>query len=291
MPKTTVPIPTRVLVTGMRHDDGEIVASELYAVAEACGQSSEQVRSCLRRLVNEGLYVQHGKGRSARYEATEAGVAHLETSWARTRTAYQQDAAGRGWDRMWRLVAFAVPEDRRAARDQLRDRLVALGGAALQGGVYVSPHPWGDTVRHEAKRLDLEEHLSLATTDDLEIGGVRDPRLLARMLWPIDEVARAYEAFIAQHRQVPEDLEEMRRKKERFRDDHFLPFAFSMAVAMTECTRIDPLLPPELLPRPWPGRSARELVLRSRRLALLVREAQDRPALFHLYDLMVEGLS
>ena len=180
--RTTVPIPTRVLVTGMRHDDGEIVAAELYAVAEACGQTSEQVRSCLRRLVKEGLYLQHGKGRSARYEATEAGIAHLETGWARTRTAYQQDAAGRGWDRMWHLVAFAVPEDRRAARDQLRDRLVALGGAALQGGVYVSPHPWDDAVRHEAKRLDLADHLSLATTDDLEIGGVRDPRQLALTL-------------------------------------------------------------------------------------------------------------
>ncbi len=187
----------------MRHDDGEIVASELYAVAEACGQSSEQVRSCLRRLVKEGLYIQHGKGRSARYEATEAGMAQLETGWARTRTAYQQDAAGRGWDRMWHLVAFAVPEDRRAARDQLRDRIVALGGAALQGGVYVSPHPWHDAVRQEAKRLGVDEHLSLATTDDLEVGGVRDPRQLARMLWPLDDVAAAYERFIEQHEHVP----------------------------------------------------------------------------------------
>ena len=275
----------------MRHDDGEIVASELYAVAEACGQSSEQVRSCLRRLVKEGLYIQHGKGRSARYEATEAGMAQLETGWARTRTAYQQDAAGRGWDRMWHLVAFAVPEDRRAARDQLRDRIVALGGAALQGGVYVSPHPWHDAVRQEAKRVGVEEHLSLATTDDLEVGGVRDPRQLARTLWPLDEVAAAYENFIAEHRHVPDQLEEMRRRKERFSDDHFLPMALGMAVAMSECARSDPLLPPELLPRPWPGRSARELVLRSRRLALLVRVQHVRPALFHLYDLMVEGLA
>jgi phenylacetic acid degradation operon negative regulatory protein len=275
----------------MRHDDGDIVATELYAVAEACGQTSEQVRSCLRRLVNEGLYIQHGKGRGARYEATEAGMAHLETGWARTRTAYQQDAAGRGWDRMWHLVAFAVPEDRRAARDQLRDRIVALGGAALQGGVYVSPHPWHDVVRHEAKRLGVEDHLSLATTDDLEVGGVRDPRQLARTLWQLDGVAAAYEKFIDQHAHVPAELEDMRRRKERFNDDHFLPFAFEIAVALSECTRDDPFLPPELLPRPWPGRSARDLVLRSRRLALMVREEHDRPALFHLYDLMIEGLS
>jgi phenylacetic acid degradation operon negative regulatory protein len=286
-----VPIPTRVLVTGMRHDDGEIVAAELYAVAEACGQSSEQVRSCLRRLVNEGLYIQHGKGRSARFVATEAGVAQLEAGWTRTRTAYQQDAAGRGWDRLWHIAAFAVPENRRTARDHLRDRLLGHGGAALQGGMYVSPHPWEDVVRQEAKRLQVDEYLTLATTDDLEVGGVRDPRQLAHELWPISEVARAYEQFIEQHRHVPEQLEDMRRRKERFSDDHFLPFAFAMAVAMSECTRTDPLLPPELLPRPWPGRAARELVLRSRRLALLVREEHDRPALFHLYDQMVEGLS
>jgi DNA-binding transcriptional regulator PaaX len=96
--KTTVPIPTRVLVTGMRHDDGEIVASELYAVAEACGQSSEQVRSCLRRLVKEGLYVQHGKGRSARFVATEAGVAQLEAGWTRTRTG-TCGSTGKSWAR------------------------------------------------------------------------------------------------------------------------------------------------------------------------------------------------
>ena len=275
----------------MRHDDGEIVASELYAVAEACGQSSEQVRSCLRRLVKEGLYIQHGKGRSARYEATEAGMAQLETGWARTRTAYQQDAAGRGRDRhvaSRRLRRARRPKSRArsAARPHRRPR-----GAALQGGVYVSPHPWHDAVRQEAKRLGVEEHLWLATTDELEVGGVRDPRQLARMLWPLDDVAAAYEKFIEQHKHVPEQLEAMRRRKERFNDDHFLPFAFVMAVAMSECTRNDPFLPPELLPRPWPGRSARDLVQRSRRLALMVREAHDRPALFHLYDLMIEGLS
>ena len=113
-----MPIPTRVLVTGMRHDDGEIVAAELYAVAEACGQTSEQVRSCLRRLVKEGLYLQHGKGRSAR--ATRPPKPASPTSRPGGRALappYQQDAAGRGWDRMWHLVAFAVPEDRaRGAR-------------------------------------------------------------------------------------------------------------------------------------------------------------------------------
>src|SRR5205814_3033424 len=60
-------------------------------------------------------------------------------------------------DRQWRLVAFAVPESRRPARDTFRDRLLALGGAAVQGGLYVSPHPWHKDVQAEADRLELGE--------------------------------------------------------------------------------------------------------------------------------------
>ncbi len=287
-----MPIPTRVLVTGMRHDDGEIVAAELYAVAEACGQTSEQVRSCLRRLVKEGLYVQHGKGRDARYEATEAGSRpsrdwlgpHSHRLSARRRRAgLGPHVAPRSHSRCprtggQRAISCVIASSRSAAP---RCRAVCTcrptrgtTPSATKPSVSMSP----TICRSRRPTISRSEVCAI-------------PRQLARTLWPIDEVARAYEAFIAQHRHVPEQLEDMRRNKERFSDDHFLPFAFAMAVAMSECTRNDPLLPPELLPRPWPGRSARELVLRSRRLALMVREEHDRPALFHLYDLMVEGLS
>jgi phenylacetic acid degradation operon negative regulatory protein len=291
VPGTTVPIPTRVLVLGMAHEDGAIRADEVYAVAEACGQSAEQVRSCLRRLVNDGAYERTGSGRGAVYRATERGTAEMGSRMSRVRRAYVQDAAGRGWDRTWRLVAFAVPERRRAARDGFRDRLVRLGGAAVQGGLYVSPNQWLDDARREARRLDLAEHLTVATTDDLEIGGERDPRRLAALLWPLDEVAVRYEKFLAAHGHVVDDLEALKQRHGRLSDADFLPLALSMAVAYDECTRVDPYLPPELLPRPWPGRAARELVLRSRRLALLVREDGRRPALFALYDDMVESLA
>src|SRR3954453_23732911 len=106
---TTVPIPTRVLVMGMAHEDGTILASELAPVAEACGQTPEQVRSCLRRLVNEGVVVRTGSGAKARFEATERGMAALGADIERTRLAYAQDAAGRGWDRQWRLGGVAGP--------------------------------------------------------------------------------------------------------------------------------------------------------------------------------------
>lgn len=114
VPPATGEIPTRTLVLGMAQADGTIQADEVYPVAQACGLTAEQVRSCLRRLVAEGLYHRAGEGRDARFTATEAGMRALQGTLTRLRRAYEQDAAGRGWDRRWHLAAFAVPERKRA---------------------------------------------------------------------------------------------------------------------------------------------------------------------------------
>jgi phenylacetic acid degradation operon negative regulatory protein len=280
----TTEIPTRMLVLGMAHADGTVLAAEAYPVAEACGLSADQVRSCLRRLVAEGLYERHGEGRDARYSATPAGLRLLDATGSRLRRAYRQDASGKGWDRRWHLVAFAIPERQRTARDTFRDRLLALGGASIQNGLYVSPHPWEDELRAEAAALGVTANIALSTSDDLEIGGVRDPRALARTLWPLDELAERYDRFIAVYHDVPASLERMRRDHERLTEADFLPGALIIGIRFNECFEGDPLLPPELLPRPWPGRDARELLRQSRRLGVLIREDHGKPRLFSMFD-------
>jgi phenylacetic acid degradation operon negative regulatory protein len=92
---------------------------------------------------------------------------------------------------------------------------------------------------------------------------------------------------VEQHEHVPSSLEEIKRQHGRLADTDFLPMALSMAVAYSEAAAHDPYLPPELLPRPWPGRAAREILLRSRRLALVLREESARPALFSMFDAAV----
>jgi phenylacetic acid degradation operon negative regulatory protein len=292
--ETTVADPTvlttRVLVLGMAHHDGTILASEVLPVAEACSQTTEQVRSCLRRLVQEGLFAREGSGRDSRFLATEGGLKALGTTLERTRLAYAQDHAGRGWDRRWRLVAFAIPESKRAARDALRERLVTLGGTAIGNGLYVSPHRWEKDVGGEAERLGVDGHVVQASTDDLDVGGVRDPRDIAARLWPVDDIAARYERFVERYAPVPDALEGMRKRHERLADAVFLPGALSVTVEFQTIFNDDPLLPPELLPRPWPGRAARELLVRSRRLALHLREQHDRPALFRSFDDLVESI-
>jgi phenylacetic acid degradation operon negative regulatory protein len=277
-------LPTRLMVLGLAHRDGTVHGPELYRVAAECGIGIETVRSCMRRLVSEGLFERNGEGREATFAATAAGHSILDVTQQRHLLAYAQDAAGRGWDRRWRLVSFAIPESQRTARDAFRDHVLSLGGAALQPGLYVSPHRWQDDVTAEAARLGLSAHVSTFTTDDLVLGGESDPRRLAARLWPLDEVARRYQQFSETYRDVPEQLEAMRRRGERLTEHDFLPGALHIAIRFNECFDLDPLLPPELLPKPWPGRAARDLLARCRRHGVLARDDKSGPALFRVFD-------
>ena len=88
----------------------------------------------------------------------------------------------------------------------------------------------------------------------------------------------------------PQILERLRQRHDRIADTDFLPGALRMVIAFQEGFLRDPLLPPELLPRPWPGREARELVNRGRRLGVLARERHERPALFSLFEEVIDRL-
>ena len=183
------------------------------------------------------------------------------------------------------------PRRERTARDAFRDHLLELGGAAIQNGLYVSPHRWEKDAIAEAQRLGLEEHVTFASTDDLEIAGVRDPKEIAARLWPIDQLATRYQSFVQIYEGIPEALEKMRKEKRRLSEAEFLPGALIIGIKFQECFYLDPLLPPELLPRPWPGRNARDLLARSRRLGILLREEHNKPQLFAPFDDILETIA
>jgi phenylacetic acid degradation operon negative regulatory protein len=76
----------------------------------------------------------------------------------------------------------------------------------------------------------------------------------------------------------------MRQRGERLTERDFLPGALQIAIHFNECFESDPLLPPELLEKPWPGRQARELLAQCRRLGVLARDDKRGPALFDVFD-------
>ena len=167
-------------------------------VAEACGQTPEQVRSCLRRLVAEGLFIRDG-GAGKRRQLPR----HRQRAWPRSadgrahaaglRPGRRRARAGTG---KWRLVAFAVPEPKRAPRDSFRDHLMTLGGAAIQGGLYVSPHRWHKDVAGEAERLGVADVVTQRPpTTSTSVASTMHARD-RRRLWPVEELAERYRRFI-----------------------------------------------------------------------------------------------
>lgn len=274
-----VEIPTRMLVHALIREDGTVSADELYTVAATLGMSDQQVRLCVKRLVAESRFTHEGRGRKAVLHATEDTTQALAPNADFLRHAFRQDAGLAPWDGVWHLAAFAVPESARTARDALRETLVHLGGAPLQGGLYVCANAWEPYVEDAAHRLGAHGALTLLTTTDLRRGDTQEPAELARRLWPLQEIADRYHRLsrIAQPR-----LDRLTGSA-GLSPSELLTIAVELAAELTRAMEPDPLLPPQLLPQPWPGTQARELIARCW-AALPERDhGEARPTLFRLY--------
>lgn len=274
-----VEIPTRMLVHALIREDGTVSADELYTVAAALGMSDQQVRLCVKRLVAESRFTHEGRGRKAVLHATEDTTQALAPNADFLRHAFRQDAGLAPWDGVWHLAAFAVPESARTARDALRETLVHLGGAPLQGGLYVCANAWESYVEDAAHRLGAHGALTLLSTTDLRRGGIREPAELARRLWPLEEIADRYHRLSRVARPHLDRL----TGSAGLSPSELLTIAVELAAELTRAMDPDPLLPPQLLPRPWPGTQARELIARCWAALSEHDHGEARPTLFRLY--------
>ncbi|MDF3340165.1 PaaX family transcriptional regulator C-terminal domain-containing protein [Mycolicibacterium septicum] len=247
-------VPTRILVESMLRADATVDAGELYDVANTLGMSDQQVRLCIKRLVAEGQFVQDGRGRKAVLRATPEMRGTIEPDLEFVRYMYAQDRGQADWDGRWHVVAFAIGESARSARDAMRDAVLRLGGAPVQGGLYVSPNEWEPYVQAAADRFGVADRVTTLTTTDLRVGGVSEARALAEALWPLDRIADGHHRLLAIARRVERELAGAARATR-------LSIAIELAAEFTRAVEPDPLLPPQLLPQPWIGSAARAAVV------------------------------
>ncbi|MER7622985.1 PaaX family transcriptional regulator C-terminal domain-containing protein [Streptomyces sp. NPDC126503] len=252
---TPVTVPTRLLVHALVREDGTVDAGELYAVAGLLGMTDQQVRLCVKRLVAEGRFTHEGRGRKAVLRAVADVTGSITPDVAYVRHAYRQDQGLAAWDGTWHLFAFAIPEANRTSRDALRDTLRHLGAAPVQSGLYVSANPVEDLVEARARHLGVTHAITTFTTTDLCVGGIGDPPALAAALWPLNDIAARHERLAGFARTCLERL----ARPGGLTGPERLTMAVRLAAAFTDAMEPDPLLPPELLPRPWPGTRARRI--------------------------------
>ncbi|UGT40936.1 transcriptional regulator [Nocardia yamanashiensis] len=272
-------VPTRTLVESMIREDSTIDAGELYAVGNALGMSDQQVRLCVRRLVADGQFTQEGRGRKALLRAGDKMRRSIEPELEYLRYMYAQDRGDAPWDGVWHVVAFAVPETERQGRDAMRDAIGYLGGAAIQGGLYVSPNAWEDRIADAAGEFGVGEYISTMTTTDLRIGRTDGARELAARLWPLDRLAAEHDRLLRFARRQLDRLHDV----QALTDTERTTIAVELAAEFSRVMDPDPLLPPELLPAPWIGAEARAVVAQCWS-ELLRAEQPDAIRLFRVYS-------
>ncbi|OWY61791.1 hypothetical protein B7486_61910, partial [cyanobacterium TDX16] len=152
-------------------------------------------------------------------------------------------ATTRTWDGAW--TEAVVEAERRTAGDRAALRAAArdLRLAELRAGVWLRPDNL-DPLRLPAARAVLAEQcLVLRAQPD------GDPAQLAARLWDLDGwAARATLLRRAMH-EVVDRLEEG--------DVHALAPGFVLSAAVLRHAQADPLLPPDLWARAWPGDALR----------------------------------
>jgi phenylacetic acid degradation operon negative regulatory protein len=288
MPALNSFVSTRSLVLGMADERGAIDAAELYDVADACGFTVHQVRLCIARLVADGLLSQNGRGRKASLQETKRARQLVDPGLDHLRFAWSQDTNREPWDGRWHLVAFALDEEHRPERAVLREELLWTG-AALGGGLYVSPNPWEERVSGVARELGVEDRLVLAEADELTVGKTTDGREIVASLWPIEEVADRWRSFVDDMSPLVQRIRTA-HKRNTFDRIEFLAATVEMTARFELCMLADPLIPPELLPENWPGPAGRALLLSSNEFFEAARERAGTPSLTRRYDAIMAEL-
>lgn len=230
----------------IRYRGGEAWVGTLTRLLAELGMGEPAVRAAISRMLRQGWLGARKVNGKSYYGLSERGLGRLEDAGRRI---YQ--LRPNPWDGAWRIVSYAVPEERRALRDRLRQELSWLGFAPLASGVWLSPNALERQVQDLLDAEGLAPYVELFTAQHQ---GPSLPRELVARSWDLAAIDARYGAFVAElcprldtlrARPLPDNLAFV----ERVRLVHeYRKFLF-----------IDPGLPAELLPDGWQGATAAAL--------------------------------
>lgn len=202
------------------------------------GVSGHAARSTLTRMVESGLLERHRHGRETYYALTAHGSRALRHGNA---NAWRHENLE--WNGMWTVLAYSIPEERRALRLRLRSRLVWGGFGMLRSGVWVAPGC-----------VDVMSVLDgLDVLDDVRVFHSRPTAAteatdLIEEAYDLDEIADRYGRYIARWSGDPSS---------GFHDE--LCAFLVLRSEWQQLIQADPRLPVDHLPDQWPAAEAERL--------------------------------
>jgi len=222
----------------------------LVAFGRRLGISEVAVRSAVARLARDGWLAARRTGNRSFYALSARGRALIEEG---TQRIYRP--RGAKWNGQWCVLTYAIPESRRAHRDRLREQLAWLGFGALGGGTYVSPR---DVARQSQELVAEHGVADFARIFTARFDGPVSAGAMVSRCWDLPAIARQYGAFVGHYRPLYQRDAALRRKR-ALPDASAFVHRFALTHDFRRFPFLDPDLPARLLPRRWPGASARDL--------------------------------
>ena len=233
------------------HRAAPVWVGSLIALLRPLGLSEGAARTVLSRMTRKGWLQARRVGKKSYYALTDRGRRLLEAGEARI----YHPPTGERWDGLWYLVAYSIPEARRALRDRLRVRLQWLGFGQLGNGLWLSPYHLRGEVEELARALGIAEHLEIFRA---QYQGYGSTSHLVSQCWDLPALDRRYARFIAgrrpEHERVRRELAAGRLSPE----DAYVRRVWLLH-EYREFPLLDPYLPRELLPPGWHGHQAAPL--------------------------------
>jgi phenylacetic acid degradation operon negative regulatory protein len=245
------PQPRALIVTlyGLyaRETDGWLAVGTVVRLLGELDVDEPAVRSSISRLKRRGLLDSQRVNGMAGYALSKAAQAILAEG---DRRIFQRRQAGLADG--WLLAIFSVPEAERERRHALRSRLSWLGFGTVSSGVWIAPGHLDAETREVLERYDLSAYVDLFRADYLAFG---DVAAQVALWWDLAQLQRCYDDFCAEFAPV---LARWRRRRASRDAGAFADYVRALT-AWRRLPYLDPGLPPEVLPKGWPGAQAADL--------------------------------
>jgi phenylacetic acid degradation operon negative regulatory protein len=226
------------------------------------GLAEPATRTALSRMTKRGWLVASRRGSRGYYSLTARGRRLLEEG----RERIYHPPRHPQWDGSWYLVAYSIPEARRALRDRLRAKLLWLGCGPLTNGLWITPHDPRAEVTEIARQLRVTRHVEVFRAEHLGFSSTTE---LVAQCWDLPAINRRYRQFrdrwsaqlthCRQCRQASVDAVGGRACRPCTSPEDCFVRRFELVHEYRAFPAIDPFLPAALLPEDWLGDAAAEV--------------------------------
>jgi phenylacetic acid degradation operon negative regulatory protein len=221
------------------------------------------VRTSVFRLVKEDWLEASRNGRESSYELTKSGRHRLGYAYARVYGRVLDP-----WEGNWTLILVRSDEVSPERRQQLRQELEWEGIRQLGPQLYGHPRIQAGLLAELLDRVGVRKQVISFRNAAIDQIGTGDFQELINERWNLAAVVKRYQEFLRNFSQIKEALACFAN----LLPQHWFIIRILAIHAFRRAVLHDPLLPEELLPRPWIGNEAYQLAGEIYRLSLLGSE-------------------